>query len=139
MKNINLEKAESYLSYDEETSLNEMVNAIYKQSLIDPSTPFQDVDGVQPIESLEYSSMTCKEFIDNCYGRFNSLKLSIDSESVNIYIDNGENEEPTHVAYWHEDEWLEDAETVVPAMLKAIDLYHRDPEKLLKTLNIELF
>ena len=58
------------------------------------------------------------------------LNLCIDSESVNIYIDKGDDVEPIQIVYWHEDEWLEDAETVVPAMLNAIDLFHRDPYQL---------
>lgn len=52
-----------------------------------------------------------------------NLKLAIDSESVNIYVDNGDDQDPTHIVYWHEDEWLDDPEMVVPAMLRAIDLY----------------
>ena len=66
-----------------------------------------------------------------------NLKLVIDSESVNIYIDNGEDKEPTQVVYWHEDEWLEDAEVVVPAMLSAIDLFMNKPKELLWRMGIE--
>jgi hypothetical protein len=66
----------------------------------------------------------------------NNLKLAIDSESINIYIDNGDDKDPTNIVYWHEDEWLEDAEFVVPAILRAIDLFVHDPKKLLETLNI---
>jgi hypothetical protein len=62
------------------------------------------------------------------------MQLTIDAESVNIYIDNGEETDPTHIAYWYFEEWEEDAETVVPAMLTAIDLFHRDKKLLLKTL-----
>ena len=40
------------------------------------------------------------------------LKLAIDSESVNIYIDNGDEQEPTHVCYWHIEEWEEGEEFV---------------------------
>ena len=64
------------------------------------------------------------------------LVLTIDAESVAIYIDNGEDEEPTHVAYWYFEEWEEDAELVVPAMLKAIDLFYRDKKLLLEILGI---
>ena len=66
-----------------------------------------------------------------------NLKLVIDSESLNIYIDNGDDEEPTHVCYWHEDEWNEDSEVVVPAMLSAIDLYLNNPKELLSRLGIK--
>lgn len=61
-----------------------------------------------------------------------NLKLSIDTESVNIYIDNGEDKEPTHVVYWHEDEWLEDSETVTPSIIQAINLFYTDKKELLK-------
>ena len=54
------------------------------------------------------------------------MKMDIDSESVSIYIDFGEDKDIMPICYWHEDEWLEDAETVVPAMLKAIDLFNHD-------------
>ena len=66
-----------------------------------------------------------------------NLKIAIDSESLNIYIDNGEDQEPTHIVYWHEDEWLEDAEVVVPAMLSAINLYLNNPKELLWRMGIK--
>lgn len=65
------------------------------------------------------------------------LKIAIDSESLNIYRENGENEEPTHFLYYHEDEWLEDPEIVVPAMLQAINLFYSDQELLLKKLGYD--
>ena len=65
-----------------------------------------------------------------------NLKIAIDSESINIYRENGENEEPTHVVYWHETEWLEDAETVVPAIVRAMELYYTDQYELLSVLGV---
>ena len=65
-----------------------------------------------------------------------NLKLSIDSESVNIYIDNGEDKEPTHVVYWHEDEWIEDSESVTPAIIQAINLFYTDKKELLNRLGL---
>ena len=65
-----------------------------------------------------------------------NLKLSRDDESLNIYIDNGEDKEPTHVCYWHEDEWLDDPETVVPAMLAAIELFYTNPQELFNRLGL---
>jgi hypothetical protein len=62
-----------------------------------------------------------------------NMKMTIDSESVNIYVDKGESDY-IHVAYWYFEEWEEDAETVVPAMLTAIDLFNNNKELLLKTL-----
>jgi len=38
--------------------------------------------------------------------KYVNLRLAIDSESVNIYIETGK--EPVHVVYWHLDEWEED-------------------------------
>lgn len=64
------------------------------------------------------------------------LKLSIDSESVNIYIDNGEIKDPTHVCYWHLDEVKED-ENVAISIANAIDLFYRNPKELLSRLGIK--
>jgi hypothetical protein len=66
-----------------------------------------------------------------------NLSIAIDGESVNIYRDNGEGKEPTHIAYWHEDEWLEDPETVVPAMLRAVELFYEDQHELLSVLGLQ--
>lgn len=62
------------------------------------------------------------------------IKLTIDQESVNIYIDKGDDQEPIHVVYWHLDEVEEDA-TVALAMCNAIDLFHTDPGELLDRIN----
>jgi|TARA_R110000803_G_scaffold202309_1_gene267415 hypothetical protein len=66
------------------------------------------------------------------------MKLAIDQESVNIYIDEGEDIEPTHIVYWHEDEWLEDSETVTPAIIQAINLFHTDKKLLLEKLGYDV-
>mgnify|MGYP005671071443 FL=1 len=58
------------------------------------------------------------------------LKLIIDLESVNIYIDNGEDKEPTHICYWHIDEWEEDSEVAI-SIFNAIQLYYTNPKKLI--------
>ena len=63
------------------------------------------------------------------------LKLSIDAESVNIYIDNGEEEEPTNVCYWYFEEWEED-QTIIPSIFNAILLYHSSPNDLLILLGL---
>ncbi len=63
------------------------------------------------------------------------LKLAIDSESVNIYIENGEEKDPTHVCYWHIEEWEEDPEVAI-SIFNAIDLFYTNPKELLnKILN----
>lgn len=71
-------------------------------------------------------------FLENKKNKLNdNLKLSIDGESINIYIDNGENKEPTHVVYWHEDEWIENPKKVTPAIIEAINLFYTNKKKLL--------
>lgn len=67
-----------------------------------------------------------------------NLKLDITKESVNIYLDNGDNEEPTHICYWHLDEVEEDA-TVMISIARAIDLFYRNPTELLQRLYGESF
>jgi hypothetical protein len=57
------------------------------------------------------------------------LKLSIDPESVDIYVDNGEDEEPISVVYWYIDEVKEDADVAI-SMCNAIDLFYRDTKEL---------
>ena len=56
------------------------------------------------------------------------MRLSIDEESVEIYIDA---DDPIHVVYWHLDEVKED-ETVALVMAKAVQLFYTDPKQLLK-------
>jgi hypothetical protein len=65
-----------------------------------------------------------------------NLKLSIDSESVNIYIDNGYDKEPTHVVYWHLDEIEEDANVAI-SIANAIDLFHTNQKVLLTTIGLD--
>jgi hypothetical protein len=65
-----------------------------------------------------------------------NLKLSIDSESVNIYIDNGDDKEPTHIVYWHLDEVEEDASVAI-SIANAINLYHTNPKRLLTMLGYD--
>lgn len=65
-----------------------------------------------------------------------NLKLSIDSESVNIYFDNGDDKEPTHVVYWHLDEVEEDSSVAI-SIANAINLYHTNPKELLNKLGYD--
>lgn len=62
------------------------------------------------------------------------LRLTIDQESVNIYIDNGEDREPTHIVYWHLDEVEEDANVAI-SIANAIHLFHTDREELFKSIS----
>jgi len=59
------------------------------------------------------------------------LKIAIDSESVNIYADHGEDKEPDHIVYWHRDEWVEDPDVVIP-IANAIRLFYEDPDELVR-------
>lgn len=64
--------------------------------------------------------------------KYVNLRIAIDSESVNIYIETGH--EPVHVVYWTMDEWIEDAESSVPAAINAVHLFHTDPDDLIDRL-----
>ena len=66
------------------------------------------------------------------------LKLAIDGESVNIYREESGIDEPIHICYWHIEEVEEDA-NVAFAIIKAIELYYTDQEKLLRTLGLESY
>lgn len=66
-----------------------------------------------------------------------NLKLSFDSGSVDIYVDNGEDNEPTSLIYWISDEWTEDNEVIL-SVFNAIQLYHTDKVKLLELVGYEV-
>jgi hypothetical protein len=59
------------------------------------------------------------------------LQISIDSESVSIYR---EMDGILHIVCWHQDEWKEDPETVVPAIIMAVHLFYTDQVRLLTDL-----
>lgn len=61
----------------------------------------------------------------------NRMKLATDEESVNIYIDNGEDKEPTHIVYWHIDEWEEDS-SIIFSIINAVTLFHTNKQRLLE-------
>jgi hypothetical protein len=65
--------------------------------------------------------------------KYLNLKLALDSESVNIYIETGK--EQVHVVYWHLDEWIEDAESSVPAAINAVHLFHTNPDELIQRIS----
>ena len=64
-----------------------------------------------------------------------NMVLTIDQQSVNIFIDNGENKEPTHICYWHIEEWEEDP-TVVISIANAIQLFYTNKKELLNRLEL---
>jgi hypothetical protein len=69
--------------------------------------------------------------------RLGEMKLCIDSESVNIYIELGEDIEPIHVLYYHIDEVEEDANVFI-SVANGIDLFHTNKNKLIQLLDIFL-
>jgi hypothetical protein len=60
------------------------------------------------------------------------LKLSIDIDSVNIYVELGSRVDPIHIAYWVIDEWEEDAEVAI-SIFRAIELFYID-KKIIKKI-----
>jgi hypothetical protein len=65
--------------------------------------------------------------------KYVNLRLTLDSESVGVYIETGV--EQVHVVYWNMDEWIEDAESSVPASLNAVHLYHTNPDELIERIS----
>ncbi len=68
----------------------------------------------------------------------NNLYLDQDNESLSIYISFGGERDIIPICYWHFTEWEEDAEFVVPAILRATILFYEDKELLLKTLGFDI-
>jgi hypothetical protein len=64
-----------------------------------------------------------------------NMKIDIDNESLHIFIDNGEDIDPLSICYWHLDEVEEDASVCIP-MLRAVELFYTDKQKLVDLLNL---
>lgn len=62
-------------------------------------------------------------------GKKEKLAIALDEESVNIYIDKGDDVDPIHVVYYHLDEVEEDASVAIP-MINAVHLFHTNPQEL---------
>ena len=90
-------------------------------------------------EELEVVMFGSKDInsLDYIKQHYTNMKLVIDNESVNIYIDNGNNQEPSHICYWHLDEVEEDSSVAI-SIANAINLFHTDKLKLVETLFGEL-
>jgi hypothetical protein len=71
--------------------------------------------------------------IDYIKKHYTKMELSIDNESVDIYIDNGDTREPSHICYWHLDE-VEGDSSVAISIANAINLFHTNKLKLIETL-----
>lgn len=84
---------------------------------------------------MEDSDVFLEDFqsVEHIKEHYEEMKLAIDSESVNIYIDNGEDEDVTNVCYWHLDEVEEDSDVAI-SIANAINLFHTDKLKLVETL-----
>ena len=100
-----------------------------------------------PYEQEQDPTGNWSEVAENCIGqvveiplikndKVENLKISIDNESINIYIDNSEDKEPTHVVYWHLDEVKEDASVAI-SIANAIHLFYTNPKGLLKRINFK--
>lgn len=85
------------------------------------------------LEFLMFDYIVDVQSVDYIKQHYNRMSLSIDNESVNIYIDNGESKEPTHICYWHIDEVEEDSSVAI-SIANAINLFHTNKLKLIETL-----
>ena len=114
--NTHLTIGDSLESYD--------VVSINEQGLI--------IDGDE-LELVMFDSNVDVQSIDYIKQHYTKMKLGIDNESVDIYIDNGDTREPSHICYWHLDE-VEGDSSVAISIANAINLFHTDKLKLIETL-----
>ena len=114
--NTHLTIGDSLESYD--------VVSINEQGLI--------IDGDE-LELAMFDSNVDVQSIDYIKQHYTKMKLGIDNESVDIYIDNGDIREPSHICYWHLDEVEEDSSVAI-SIANAINLFHTDKLKLIETL-----
>jgi hypothetical protein len=112
----NLTIGNSLESYD--------VVAINEQGLI--------IDGDE-LELAMFDYDVDVQSIDYIKKHYTKMELSIDNESVDIYIDNGDTREPSHICYWHLDE-VEGDSSVAISIANAINLFHTNKLKLIETL-----
>jgi len=91
-----------------------------------------EIDGDE-LDLIMFNSNINVHSIDYIKQHYFKMKLSIDNESVNIYIDNGDTREPSHICYWHLDEVEEDSSVAI-SIANAINLFHTDKLKLIETL-----
>lgn len=90
------------------------------------------IDGDE-LELVMFDSNVDVQSIDYIKQHYTKMKLGIDNESVDIYIDNGDTREPSHICYWHLDE-VEGDSSVAISIANAINLFHTDKLKLIETL-----
>jgi hypothetical protein len=90
---------------------------------------FNRTEGEAEKEAIGLMPDNCEDWSLTPLIKKDSLKISIDQESVDIYVDYGETEEPVHVCYWHLDEVKEDAEVMI-SIANAIRLFYTNPKEL---------
>ena len=91
-----------------------------------------EIDGDE-LELVMFDYNVDVQSIDYIKQHYTKMKLGIDNESVDIYIDNGDTREPSHICYWHLDEIEEDSSVAI-SIANAIDLFHTNKMKLVETL-----
>lgn len=89
--------------------------------------------GGDDLELAMFGSVPDINNVDYIKQHYYNMKLVIDNESVNIYINNGEHKDPTQICYWHLDEVEEDSSVAI-SIANAINLFHTDKLKLIETL-----
>lgn len=62
------------------------------------------------------------------------MYISRDDASLEIGFNLSDSHDPFVICYWNSDEWLEDAESVVPAMMRAQELFYTNKKILLSSL-----
>lgn len=65
------------------------------------------------------------------------LTIATDFVSVDIYVDNGEDDEPRPIIYWNSDEWEEDL-SILGSVFNAIQLYYIDKRELVELVGFTI-
>jgi len=124
---------------DFENRIYERINEGYdsmEAALIDARRALEGKLGSITYQSAKVESDDQEEIEIRVGIKKDRFKLTWDGYALDIYIENGEDKDPTTVVYWVDDEWEEDPETVVPAMVTAMELFYTDPEKIFEKLNL---
>jgi len=106
------------------------------EDAIKVATSYLDVTRPKPIAVVKVESDDQEEIEIFTAIRKHNFRLTWDGCALDIYIENGEDKDPTTVVYWVSDEWEEDSETVTPAMMTAMELYFTKPQELFNRLNL---
>jgi hypothetical protein len=115
----------------DETSLT-IGNSLENFDVVSINKQGLEIDGDE-LELVMFDYNINVHSIDYIKQHYFKMKLSIDNESVDIYIDNGDTREPSHICYWHLDEVEEDSSVAI-SIANAINLFHTNKLKLIETL-----